>query len=106
VLQVLQHRRKRQTPGTFAFAPFGRLLRPAVAYGDGYSISPPSQESEFTYTWDNIISNQSASILEGLQDLLPGAPLSERALRVVGLPIRMGGQSVCPLRPTLASGLR
>ena len=32
-----------------------------------------------------------ATILEGLQDLLPGAPLSERALRVVGLPIRMGG---------------
>jgi hypothetical protein len=37
VLQVLQHRRIRQTPGTFAIAPFGRLLRPAVAYGDGYS---------------------------------------------------------------------
>jgi len=32
-----------------------------------------------------------ATILEGLQDLLPGAPLSERALRVVRLPIRMGG---------------
>jgi hypothetical protein len=32
-----------------------------------------------------------ATILEGLQDLLPGAPLSERAMRVVGLPIRMGG---------------
>jgi hypothetical protein len=32
-----------------------------------------------------------ATILEGLQDLLPGALLSERAVRVVGLPIRMGG---------------
>jgi hypothetical protein len=32
-----------------------------------------------------------ATILEGLQDLLPGAPLSEKALRVVELPIRMGG---------------
>ena len=40
VLQVLQHRRIRQTPGTFAIAPFGRLLRPAVAYGDGYSNPP------------------------------------------------------------------
>jgi hypothetical protein len=29
-------------PGTFAIAPFGRLLRPAVVYGEGYSI-PPSQ---------------------------------------------------------------
>jgi hypothetical protein len=33
----------RQTPGTTANAPFGRPLRPAVAYGDGYSITPPSQ---------------------------------------------------------------
>ena len=40
VLQVLQHRRIRRTPGTFAIAPFGRLLRPAVEYGDGYSIPP------------------------------------------------------------------
>jgi hypothetical protein len=40
VLQVLQHRRIRQTPGTFAIAPFSRLLRPAVAYGDGYSNPP------------------------------------------------------------------
>jgi hypothetical protein len=40
VLQVLQHRRIRQTPGTFAIAPFGRLLRPAVTYGDGYSNPP------------------------------------------------------------------
>jgi hypothetical protein len=32
-----------------------------------------------------------ATILEGLQDLLPGAPMSERARHVVGLPIRMGG---------------
>jgi hypothetical protein len=30
----------RQTPGTFAIAPFGRLLRPAAAYGDGYSNPP------------------------------------------------------------------
>jgi hypothetical protein len=27
-------------PGTFAIAPFGRLLRPAVAYGDEYSTPP------------------------------------------------------------------
>jgi hypothetical protein len=27
-------------PGTFAIAPFGRHLRPAVAYGDGYSKHP------------------------------------------------------------------
>jgi hypothetical protein len=40
VLQVRQHRRRRQTPSTFAIAPFGRLLRPTVAYGDGYSIPP------------------------------------------------------------------
>ena len=40
MLQVLQHRRIRQTPGTFAIAPFGRLFRPTVAYGDGYSIPP------------------------------------------------------------------
>jgi hypothetical protein len=45
-VQVLQHRRIRQTPGTFAFAPFGRLLRPAVAYGDGYSNPPiPGDET-------------------------------------------------------------
>ena len=43
VLRVLQHRRIRQTPGTTAIAHFGRLLRPAVAYRDGYSITPPSQ---------------------------------------------------------------
>jgi hypothetical protein len=30
----------KQTPGTFAIAPFGRLLRPAVAYRDGYSNPP------------------------------------------------------------------
>jgi hypothetical protein len=34
---------KANPPGTTAVAPFGGLLRPAVAYGDGYSITPPSQ---------------------------------------------------------------
>ena len=43
VLRVLQHCRVRQTPGTFTIARFGRLLRPVVAYGEGYSITPPSQ---------------------------------------------------------------
>jgi hypothetical protein len=48
-----------------------------------------------------------ATILEGLQDLLPGAPLSERAWRVVGLPIRMGGlglTSVVRVSPTAYIG--
>jgi hypothetical protein len=42
----------RQTPGTFAIAPFGRLLRPAVAYGDGYSNPPvPGDYTALNMEW-------------------------------------------------------
>jgi hypothetical protein len=50
-----------------------------------------------------------ATILEGLQDLLPSAPLSERALRLVELPIRLGGlglTSAVRVSPAAYLGLR
>jgi hypothetical protein len=102
-MQVLQHRRIRQTPGTLAIAPFGRLLRPAVAYGDGYS-NPPSQGTQKHLIWSNVTDNLSK--LKRLA-LSSAETLSGRVLRSTLLALTRHYDRVCtnimyilPCRPT------